>query len=114
MFPGINPRKMQQMMRQMGIQQVEIPAEEVIIITKEKRLIIKAPSVAKVNMMGQETFQISGEVEEQEITPESGISQEDVQTIREQTGVDEETAQKALQEAEGDLAQAILNLKKTE
>ena len=62
MLPGLNPRKMQQMMKQLGIQQVDIPAIEVIIKTEEKDIIITNPSVAKVNMMGQETFQIAGEI----------------------------------------------------
>jgi len=31
MIPGINPKKMQQMMKQMGIQQKEINAKQVII-----------------------------------------------------------------------------------
>ena len=60
----MNPRKMQQMMKQLGIQQVEIPATEVIIKTKDKTITITNPSVSKVNMMGQENFQISGEVYE--------------------------------------------------
>ncbi|MBI2003939.1 Nascent polypeptide-associated complex protein, partial [Candidatus Pacearchaeota archaeon] len=31
MFGGIDPKKMQSMMKQMGISQIEIPAEKVII-----------------------------------------------------------------------------------
>jgi len=115
MFPGINPRKMQQMMRQMGIQQQEINATEVIIKTANKELVITHPSVAKVNMMGQETFQISGEITERELSTVSSapdLSEEDVKTVMEQTGADQKPAKKALQEADGDLAQAILNLKK--
>lgn len=112
MFPGINPRKMQQMMRQMGIQQQEINATEVIIKTADKEFIITNPSVAKVNMMGQETFQISGEITERELSSAPEISEEDVKTVMEQTGTDQKSAKKALAEADGDLAQAILNLKK--
>ncbi len=37
-------------------------------------------------------------------------SEEDVKLVMEQAGVDEETARKALVEAEGDLAEAILKL----
>ncbi len=115
MFPGINPRKMQQMMRQMGIQQQEINATEVIIKTADKEFIITNPSVAKVNMMGQETFQISGEITERELSSTSlasEISEEDIKTVMEQTGAAQKSAKKALEEADGDLAQAILNLKK--
>ena len=64
MFPGMNPRKMQQMMKKMGIQQQEIDAQEVIIKTKDKQLIFSQPQVSKVNMMGQDTFQIIGVPEE--------------------------------------------------
>ena len=77
MLPGMNPRKMQQMMKKMGIQQVEIPATEVIIKGEEKEIVITDPQVSKVNMMGQETFQITGQVEEKELSTEPEISEED-------------------------------------
>ncbi len=113
MLPGLNPRKMQQMMKQLGIQQVDIPATEVIIRTPEKEFVITSPSVAKVNMMGQETFQISGHVEERPLSKssEATLSQEDIATVMEQAGVSAEEAQKALEEAQGDLAAAILALR---
>ena len=107
----MNPRKMQQMMRQMGIQQVELEAKEVIIRLADKELVIANPSVSKVNMMGQETFQISGEIEERSLSKEPEISEEDIKTVMEQASVDKKTAQKALEEADGDLAEAIMNLK---
>ena len=112
MFPGINPRKMQQMMKQMGIQQVEIPATEVIIKTDTKEIRIINPSVSKVNMMGQETFQISGEIQEQELSTAPEISAEDIKTVMEQAEVDEKTARAAIEEANGDLAEAIISLQK--
>ena len=65
MMPGMNPRQMNKMMQKMGIKQDEIEASEVIIKTPEKNLIIKNPSVTKVDMMGQKTFQIIGEVTEE-------------------------------------------------
>lgn len=102
---------MQQMMKQLGIQQVDIPATEVIIKTEDKEIIITNPSVAKVNMMGQETFQISGNIEERELSSAPQISEEDIKTVMEQALVDRKTALKAIQDAEGDLAQAIMNLK---
>ena len=111
MFPGMNPRKMQQMMKQLGIQQVDIPASEVIIRTADKDIIITNPSVAKVNMMGQETFQISGEIREESRNTTPDISEEDIKTVMEQTGVDKNTAKKAIETANGDLAEAILSLK---
>lgn len=112
MIPGMNPRKMQQMMKQLGIQQHDIDATKVIIRTKDKEYHINNPSVQKVNMMGQETFQISGEIEERSLSTAPDISQEDIDTVVEQTGVDKKTAQKTLEETEGDIAEAILKLKK--
>ena len=46
MFPGVNPRKMQQMMKRMGIQQQEIDAQEEIIKTKDKQLVFSQPQVS--------------------------------------------------------------------
>jgi len=106
----MNPRKMQQMMKQMGIQQQEIAATEVIIRTEDKEIIISNPSVQKVNMMGQENFQISGEVHEKEISSTPEISEEDVKTVMEQAHVSTEDARKAIEDAEGDLAEAIMKL----
>ena len=113
MFPGMNPRKMQQMMKRMGIQQAEIPATEVIIKTEDKEIIITEPSVSKVNMVGQETFQISGQVNERErATAEIEINEDDVKTVMEQANVDEEKAREALENSKGDLAKAIMDLQK--
>lgn len=111
MIPGINPRKMQQVMRQMGIKQEEIPAVEVIIRTKDRSLIISNPSVQKVNMMGQETFQVSGDVHEEELSTAPEISEDDIKTVMEQTGVSEKNAREAIEKAQGDLAEAIIDLK---
>lgn len=108
----MNPRQMQQMMRKMGVQQVEIPATEVIIKTEDKDLVIVNPQVSKVNMMGQETFQIVGEVHEQEKSSVPEISEDDHKTVMEQTGCSEEQAKEALEETEGDLAEAIIKIKK--
>jgi len=100
---------MEKAMRRMGMkmpEMTEIPAEEVIIKTAEKNIIIKNPNVSKVNMMGQETFQITGEVTEEE---EGKFSEGDIEMVMEQTGADEASATSALEET-GDIADAILKL----
>ncbi len=116
MFPGVNPRQMQQMMRKMGIQQVDLPAQEVIIRLPDKELVFPNPSVAKVNMMGQETFQLTGEFVERALVrsamPE--ISEEDIKTVMEQVSVSREKAKKMLEETKGDLADAIMRLTQSE
>ena len=110
MMPGMNPRKMQQMMKRMGIAQQDIDATEVIIKTADKQIIITNPQVAKVNMMGQQTFQISGEIHEQELETAPEIKEEDIKTITDQTGVDEAKAKEMLEKHNGDIAAAIMEL----
>jgi len=114
MFPGIgglNPKKMQAMMKQMGIDQDEIDANKVIIECDDKNIIIENPSITKINMQGQESFQISGEISEQsKEEPEKDKTEEDIQTIIEKTNCSEDEAKKALEDANGDLTEALLNL----
>ena len=105
---GLNPKMMQQAMKKMGMQQQEINASEVIIKTNDKTLVISNPEVAKVNMMGQESFQITGEVSEQSSKPD--ISEDDINTVIEQATVSKEEAAAALEETNGDIAEAILKL----
>jgi len=111
MIPGISPRKMEKMMRKMGIQQVEIPATEVIIKTPEKEIIIKEPNVSKVNMMGQETFQVVGNIEEKPLSTEPDINEDDIKTVMEQANVEKKKAEKTLKKNKGDIAATILELK---
>lgn len=111
MFPGMNPKKMNQMMKKLGIQQQELDATEVIIRMPDKEIIIRNPQVSKVNMMGQMTYQVVGneEVNEKDSTPE--IDEEDIKTVMEQAEVDHDTAAEALKITKGDIAEAILGLK---
>ena len=110
MFPGVNPRDMQKAMKRLGIKQEEIDAEVVIIKTPDKDLIIKKPHVTKVNMMGQETFQIVGEINEVDRNDSINIGDDDLQTVMEQTSCNKEEAQGALEESNGNIAEAILKL----
>ena len=112
MFPGVNPRQMQQAMKRMGIQQTEIDAKEVIIRTADRELVFKEPQVAKVNMMGQATYQIVGEPEERPLSAEPDISEDDIKTVMDQADVDKKTALAAIKKHKGDLAEAIMELKK--
>ena len=106
----MNPRKMQQMMKRMGIAQQEIDAKEVIIRCEDKEIVITNPQVSKVNMMGQQTYQVVGEEQERELDTTPEINEEDIKTVAEQAKVDEEKAKEAIQKAKGDIAQAIMDL----
>ncbi len=108
MFGGIDPKKMQSMMKQMGISQNEIHAEKVIIEkTDGSKIFIESPSVMKIKMQGQESFQISGDIREE--TAKVEISEDDIDSIVEKTGCSKEKARETLEKT-GDLAEAILEL----
>ena len=109
MFPGMNPREMQKAMKRLGIRQEDIDAKIVIIKTEGKDIVIQNPHVSKVNMMGQETFQITGNITETE-SETSNINEDDISTVMEQTNCTKEQALEALEESDGNLAQAILKL----
>jgi len=122
---GMNPRKMKQMMKQMGIDVDEIDAEEVIIRTSDgKELVFSDADVTRMDARGQETYQIIGEPEERESTAgavESGeeeaqaaeagdITDDDVELVAMRAGVSEDEAREALEATGGDLATAIARL----
>ncbi len=104
----MNARKMNKMMQRMGVQQQDIDAEQVIIKCKDKEIIINNPQVAKINMMGQQTIQIVGDIEERSLEK---FNEDDVKTVMEQAEVNEDEAREALEKSNGDLAEAILSLK---
>ncbi len=106
---GMNPKMMERMMRQMGIKQTAVPAEEVIIRAGEKQIRILDPQVILVEAQGQKTWQVSGKAVE-ETVKEQTFSEEDVKMVMEKTGKSMEEAEKALEESGGDIADAILKL----
>jgi nascent polypeptide-associated complex subunit alpha len=114
MMPGIDPRMMKQAMKRMGIKQEEIEATEVIIKCPGKDIIISPASVQKINMMGEISFQINGQITERDTMPSVEISEDDIQTVIDQANVTREAAMEAIEANEGDLAAAIMSLKKDE
>lgn len=108
-MPELDPKKMQALMKQMGIAQEEIDAERVIIECPDKNIIIENPSVIKIKMQGNTNFQISGDITEHS-KEEKDTKEEDIKTIIEKTGCNEKEAKKALEDSNGDLTEAILSL----
>jgi nascent polypeptide-associated complex subunit alpha len=105
----MNPKQMKQAMQKLGIEQEDVDASKVVIHTADKRLVFTDPSVQKVDMMGQETYQVMGTPEEQTAenrNPE--ISDDDIQAVVNKTGCSEETAREAIEANDYDLAQAIM------
>lgn len=111
MFPGLgglNPKKMQVVMKQLGMAQEEIDASKVIIEKADNtKLVFDNPSVTKITMQGQESFQITGEPREE--SGEAETSEDDIKTIMEKTGCSEKQARETLEKTR-DLAEAILDL----
>jgi nascent polypeptide-associated complex subunit alpha len=103
------------MMEKMGMKMDEVPdVSEVIIRTSTKDIVIQEPSVTAINMQGQTMYQIAGgQVSETRAQPgaQAGPSDADVELVAQQTGKSVEESRKALIEAGGDLAKAILSLK---
>jgi len=108
MFGGINPSKMQGMMKKMGISQEDLNAKRVIFELGDKNLVIENPSVIKIKMQGQESYQVTGEVTEEEAEI---FLEEDLRLVIEKTNKSEEEARAALEESDGDIAEAIIKLK---
>ena len=93
----MNPAKMKQMMKQMGIDVKELKdVQEVIIKTADSNIIIENANVTIMKVQGSETYQIVGDVKE--VPKELEIPADDIKLVMEQTGVSEDEARKALEE----------------
>jgi nascent polypeptide-associated complex subunit alpha len=110
MMPGrINPRQMNQMMKRLGINVKEIEnVEKVLIQTNTKEYIFDNAEVTIMDAQGQKTYQITGKP--RIISKKKEMPKEDIELIMEQTGKSFEESKKALEEANGDIAKAIINL----
>ena len=135
---GMNPRKMQQMMEQMGIDVTEIDAESVTITTSDgEQLVFDAPDITRMDAQGTQTYQIVGDPETQEAAAavegggtdattdpdtagddtDSGsddggdeIPDDDIRLVASQTGVSKSEAREALEAEDGEPAAAISRL----
>jgi nascent polypeptide-associated complex subunit alpha len=126
---GMNPRKMQQMMEQMGIDVTEIDAESVTITTSDgEQLVFEAPEITRMDAQGTQTYQIVGEPNRQEASGAAGaveggdtddsdagdtddeIPESDIKLVASQTGVSPGEAREALEAEDGEPAAAISRL----
>ena len=112
MYPKMDQRKMQKMMKQMGVSTKDIPAEKVIIFIKDKKLIFENPQVTETTMMGQKTYQLAGNFREETKEIEITINDDDIELVVAQTGVDKEKAKNLLIKNKGDIAATIMELQK--
>jgi len=101
------------MMEKMGVKMNELPGvSQVIIKTSGKDIVIEEPTVTMVTVQGQAMYQIAGgTVSEATQASTSGPSEADIQLVAQQTGKSIDESTRALVDANGDLAKAILLLK---
>ncbi len=112
MLPNMNPNQMAQIMKQMGIKNETVDALKVIVEKADgSKIVVEPAQVILVEMQGQKSLQVSGTFAEQSGNADDAAPS-DVALIMDETGCSKEEAEKALAEADGDLAEAILKLKK--
>ncbi len=118
MIPGkMNSREMKRLMAQMGIKSTDMTdVTQVIMKGKDKDYIIDNAQVQMIEAQGVKSFQILGSLREskKESEPQKAVeklSDDDIKLVMDQTGVSREKAEDALRKAEGEPAQAIMDLK---
>ncbi len=122
MIPGgrVNPRQMKQMMKRLGIEQEDLgEVEEVVIRTAEKEYVFRSASVTSIVAQGQRIYQVIGEPivrpradakKSESAAKGPDIPDEDVKLVAEKAGVSEDEARKALEDCDGEPAEAIIRL----
>ena len=104
------------MMQKMGMDTKSLDdVHDVTIRTSDRKIIIEEPSVMSIAMQGQNMYQVTGgTIREETITSETKVTipEEDVKMVAEQANVSMDEAKKALEGSGGDLAEAIVSLKK--
>lgn len=108
MFGGMNPKQMAGMMKKMGIAQTELPVRRVVFEMDDTNLVIEDPNVIKISMQGQVSYQVTGDAVEES---SESFSDDDIKMVVKQTGKSENEARAALEESDGDIAEAIMALK---
>lgn len=118
----MDSRRARRMMKQMGMNMNEHgDIKRVILQGDNREIVIEGPQVTSINVQGTKMYQIAGgreserkpsgavETAEPEEAPLE-IPEEDILLVAQQANVSIEVARRALEESDGDLAQAILKL----
>jgi nascent polypeptide-associated complex subunit alpha len=100
------------MMKQMGLKMDELSdIHRIVMEGKNRDIVIEGAMIAKIDMQGQTMYQIAGgQITETSKEQKLKIPEEDVLLVSQQANVSLERARAALEDAEGDLAKAILIL----
>ncbi len=102
---------MRRSINKMGMDMNEMQdVQEVIIRTSKKEIIINKPNVTEMKAKESVIFMVdAGDYEERELEVPT-FSEDDIQMVSQQAGVDEAKAISALTDAKGNIAKAILLL----
>ena len=104
-------REMRRMLDKMGLEMKEVNnVQEVIIKTDTKEIIITKPAVTEMKAKDNSIFQVIADSYEERELEVPVFSQDDIMLVAQHANVSPEEATKALTEAKGDLARAILML----
>ncbi len=118
----LNERNMRMAMRRMGMTTENLEdVTEVIIRRRSEEIVVEQPEVTVLTVQGMKTYQIAGNSRTRPLgsgpTPAAstnsapaGPPEEDVELVMGQAGVDRAAAIRALNEANGEPAEAILKL----
>ena len=112
------------MMKQMGMNMDELgDIKRVILQGDNKEVVIEGPQVTSINVQGTKMYQVAGGREtERKIQAEGAVEvapveeeplvlpEEDILLVAQQANVSIEKARAALENSDGDLAQAIIKL----
>lgn len=111
------------MMKQMGMNMNELSdIKRVILQGDDKEIVIEGPSVTSINVQGTKMYQVAGGSETERKIQASGaavaapveeplvLPEEDILLVAQQANVSMDKARTALENSDGDLAQAIIKL----
>jgi nascent polypeptide-associated complex subunit alpha len=112
------------MMKQMGMNMNELSdIKRVILQGDDKEIVIEGPSVTSINVQGTKMYQVAGgrETERKAGTAPAieaasveekplALPEEDILLVAQQANVSMDKARAALENSDGDLAQAIIKL----
>ena len=119
-----NSRRARRMMKQMGMNMNELSdIKRVILQGDNKEIVIEGPQVTSINVQGTKMYQVAGGRETErkagtapavEAAPVEKaplvLPEEDILLVAQQANVSMDKARAALEESDGDLAQAIIKL----